>query len=489
MRWMIQWMKSRAARVVLILLIHLFVSSDLHAQKLPLYTIKNGQMYIELGKHLNEKVIDSFIRQYDLQGLALKDFILRGFDDSIEKKGWRLLHNSPVDFAICKPLGSVDNLTDPAIKILFAEKYPEFAGQFNPVGNNIVYGWNKFRNKTPFIIQSDSIVIFYLRGNTGAREVLLAGSFTNWQHAALRMIKTDSGWIARVPLKPGKYWYKFIIDGGWTTDRDNSIAENDGRGNDNSVFYKTNRVFRLKGFTNAKRVFISGSFNQWREKELLMTKTSEGWELAMYLGNGTHTYRFIVDGNWMTDPANPDKLPNEFNDYNSVIRMGTPYVFYLKGYTNARQVVLAGSFNRWRTDELFMTRTADGWTLPYTLGPGNYEYRFRADNNWASPEDAVKGSSGNSFFVIEPNYTFRLKGYDKAKTVYIAGDFNNWSPNTFAMKREGNEWILKVHLTPGKQRYKFVVDGEWILDPANKLWEQNEHSTGNSVLWIERPNF
>ncbi|ALJ01533.1 hypothetical protein DC20_17010 [Rufibacter tibetensis] len=86
---------------------------------------------------------------------------------------------------------------------------------------------------------------------------------------------------------------------------------------------------------------------------------------------------------------------------------------------------------------------------------------------------------------MSPNYTFRLKGHEKAKAVYVAGDFNNWDPKALLMRREGNEWVFDVHLPLGKNRYKFVVDGEWIIDPANKLWEQNEHNTGNSIIWIE----
>jgi hypothetical protein len=54
------------------------------------------------------------------------------------------------------------------------------------------------------------------------------------------------------------------------------------------------------------------------------------------------------------------------------------------------------------------------------------------------------------------------------------------------MKKQGDEWILPLHLANGKHRYKFIVDGKWILDPANKLWEQNDEGTGNSILWIGR---
>jgi len=45
-------------------------------------------------------------------------------------------------------------------------------------------------------------------------------------------------------------------------------------------------------------------------------------------------------------------------------------------------------------------------------------------------------------------------------------------------------WILPCFLEPGKYIYKFVIDGKWILDPSNSVWEENEYNTGNSVLWV-----
>jgi hypothetical protein len=51
------------------------------------------------------------------------------------------------------------------------------------------------------------------------------------------------------------------------------------------------------------------------------------------------------------------------------------------------------------------------------------------------------------------------------------------------MQKQGNEWIIEQHLLPGKHQYKFVVDGKWIVDPANELREPNEFGEENSVLW------
>jgi len=462
------------------IVLFILIAQCVHAQ-LPVrsYTLQNGKMYIAIGKDLQKSSLDSFITKYELYDLDLQNFIKTGAPDSLNKLGWKIDIDNKELFVISKPLFSADNINNAADKINFTQKESQ-EGQFPNTGEQVHFGNNRFKNKLPFAV-NDSSVRFFLKGNTKANNINLAGSFNNWDPAALPMIKTDSGWIAYVKLPAGKHWYKFVIDGNWRIDTDNLNIENDGLGNDNSVYYKANYNFNLEGYTSAKRVYVSGSFNDWREKELLMQRTAAGWTIPVYLPEGTHTYRFIIDGNWITDPGNNDKLPNEFNEFNSVVRMGKPYLFKLDGFTDAKKVSVLGSFNNWKEDELFMTKTATGWELPYTLGAGNYEYRLKIDNKYTA--DVV--TKGNIALIIEPNFTFGLKGFENAKTVTVAGDLNNWNPTSFRMTREGDEWIFKAHLGKGKHRYKFVVDGNWILDPANKLWEQNEHNTGNSVLWIE----
>ena len=448
------------------------------------YTVKEGNMYIKLSKNISEGALDSFITQYGLRDLALKYFFKNNSSDSLEKLGWRIEFNSPKEFVISKPLKSFNKNYNAADKILLTEKQKSIAERFPSVSKKIQYGYNLFQNKYPFRVD-ESIVTFFLRNHKNARRVMLAGSFNTWEPNDLPMIRTDSGWISYVKLTPGKYWYKFIADGGWMVDDDNMIQEDDEFGNTNSVFFKTNILFTVKAFNDSKKVYLAGSFNNWRTHELQMNRMAAGWELPLYLADGTHTYRYMTDDGWHTDPANPEKIPNESNDFNSVIHVGKPYLFKLNGYTDAKKVLLTGSFNNWRKDELLMKKTETGWELPYALGPGNYEYNFIVDGKLiADPDNLLTANKENSYLVLDANYTFRLKGYSKAKTVFLAGDFNDWAPDGLSMKKEGNDWIYHLHLPPGKHLYKFVVDGEWIIDPANKQWERNEFGTGNSIIWI-----
>src|SRR5688572_18939162 len=241
--------KSMLTIVSIMTLVILLLPAMMNAQTpARIYTIKNGKMYIQLSKQVAESSLDSFISQYALEDLAIKDFIKTGFKDSLRNRGWEITASNNQSWVFTKPLSAVDNMKDPGDRFRFSENHEAIAAEFPSVSNNVVVGYNRFKNKYPFAI-TDSVVTFYLKDNQKANRVMLAGSFNNWLPDILAMTRTDSGWIANVKLTPGKYWYKFIIDGNWTIDHDNKLNENDGHGNTNSVFYVTNIVFKLPAFT------------------------------------------------------------------------------------------------------------------------------------------------------------------------------------------------------------------------------------------------
>jgi serine/threonine protein kinase len=69
-----------------------------------------------------------------------------------------------------------------------------------------------------------------------AKKVYLAGSFNNWSQTATPLRKDAAGtWSAVQQLRPGRYQYKFVIDGAWTIDKENNLREPDSYGGHNSV--------------------------------------------------------------------------------------------------------------------------------------------------------------------------------------------------------------------------------------------------------------
>ena len=83
---------------------------------------------------------------------------------------------------------------------------------------------------------------------------------------------------------------------------------------------------------------------------------------------------------------------------------------------------------------------------------------------------------------LRGNVTFRLRGFADAKVVAVAGDFNNWNQSQFLFAREGGEWVCRVRLPAGTYQYKFIVDGNWLIDPSNPQSIHDRRGFENSML-------
>lgn len=72
-----------------------------------------------------------------------------------------------------------------------------------------------------------------------------------------------------------------------------------------------------------------------------------------------------------------------------------------------------------------------------------------------------------------------------ATEVGIAGSFNDWHPNVTPMIRlSDGKWAKELALPPGRYEYRFVVDGEWVDDPAATELIPNPFGTPNAVLVV-----
>lgn len=71
-----------------------------------------------------------------------------------------------------------------------------------------------------------------------------------------------------------------------------------------------------------------------------------------------------------------------------------------------------------------------------------------------------------------------------ASEVFLAGDFNDWNPTQYSMRKfKSGKCTKKLKLNPGRYEYKFVVDGEWWTDPQN----ENRQATDlgeNSIIEV-----
>ncbi|WP_372950001.1 S41 family peptidase [Mariniphaga sp.] len=85
------------------------------------------------------------------------------------------------------------------------------------------------------------------------------------------------------------------------------LAETIKKAEANKPLFKQIR-FELNGFENAKEVFVSGTFNSWSPTSTPMENIGNMWVATVETEPGNVGYKYIVDGQWITDPDNSDTI-------------------------------------------------------------------------------------------------------------------------------------------------------------------------------------
>jgi len=69
-----------------------------------------------------------------------------------------------------------------------------------------------------------------------ARTVCLVGDFTHWEQHPIPMKRNRTGlWKTQVPLQPGKYQYRFLVDGEWFDDPKCALHAPNPFGSENDI--------------------------------------------------------------------------------------------------------------------------------------------------------------------------------------------------------------------------------------------------------------
>ncbi|MEW6558111.1 MAG: alpha-amylase family glycosyl hydrolase [Elusimicrobiota bacterium] len=96
---------------------------------------------------------------------------------------------------------------------------------------------------------------------------------------------------------------------------------------------KSETVISYKPEGKVTDVFIAGEFNGWNPKATRMQKEEreerrekrEEYFVKLELSPGKYQYKFVVDGNWLSDPENPETTPDGFGGKNSVLVVGEEF--------------------------------------------------------------------------------------------------------------------------------------------------------------------
>jgi len=198
------------------------------------------------------------------------------------------------------------------------------AGVFLLIGAGLLAGWRAGATPAP---------THFAYKAADATSVGIAGEFNGWKPAAMTK-GADGTWTVDIPLEPGEYGYKFVVNGSdWELDPSNpnkktvdgidnssltvgGAAPAAGGGSPGAV------VFTYSNAT-AGAVFLAGQFNGWNTSATPMTKDASGvWSASVPLGPGSYQYKLFVDGTWMLDPGNPQQADDGTGNKNSLKVVG-----------------------------------------------------------------------------------------------------------------------------------------------------------------------
>jgi chromosome partitioning protein len=72
----------------------------------------------------------------------------------------------------------------------------------------------------------------------------------------------------------------------------------------------------------AEEVYLAGDFNHWQlDDKSRMEKHNGSWTKKLKLSSGQHHYRFVIDGKWTEDPANPNREINPYGEMDSLLEI------------------------------------------------------------------------------------------------------------------------------------------------------------------------
>jgi hypothetical protein len=209
-------------------------------------------------------------------------------------------------------------------------------------------------------------------------------------------------------------------------------------------------VFTLDA-PEAGAVFLAGDFNGWNATADPLTKGSDGtWSVTVALDPGSYEYKFVVDDQWREDPDNPDKKDDPFGGSNSVVTVAAD-----------GSVARSGA-----------TAPAPGGSA---AGSGNLDISDLEGLDYKKP-GPQKVAGGIAFTYVDGN----------AGSVNLAGSMNGWSADSTPLVNDGDgNWAVVVPLDEGEHQYKFVVDGNWMQDPANPQAVGDGYGGSNSAVTVD----
>ena len=185
----------------------------------------------------------------------------------------------------------------------------------------------------------DDHVLITLEPSPAPRYVAAVFAHEGYRHKHTFNRNRNDVYFLMYPIPEGveKLEYRLVADGLWGRDPQNPVARLDGTGVPISIYelpepretppespvvHEERYVEFYFETEPGRRVFVSGSFNNWDPYMHRMTEESPGrYRLHLRVPAGTHYYEFISSGERLPDPLNERRVYNREGNRVSVLQV------------------------------------------------------------------------------------------------------------------------------------------------------------------------
>lgn len=266
-----------------------------------------------------------------------------------------------------------------------------------------------------------------------------------------------------------------------------------------SPVYHTDGTVTFHLATEEQEAGIKGTFTNWLTMPMEPVSEAEdgfvGFTATVKVPTegGIYTYGMVTgeEEQWIGDPENKSKTDNPVVVRNPEIGNGTVTIYWpateaVNGKVTYRKY---GSKDTYKEAEFKPVADAQNLyaaEIDRAESGKKYEYTIKIDGkvqediyNFASKESGVA-----TFIpckkITEPDYDSPVIQEDgtvtfhywnpSAMEVKLAGDMTNWASDAIVMEKnsENGLFTATIHVPAGSYGYKFIVDGNWVLDEKNK---------------------
>lgn len=332
----------------------------------------------------------------------------------------------------------------------------------------------------------------------------VAGDFNDWSENRhrLRDENNDGLWKVTIPLKPGGYHYRFVLNGKhWL--RDYANPQYSGEHSNAFIYVDTiaypqvSRVHPANGswlYEVVDSVIFHFDHPILQEQAFRVALSFDGSEPSFFvrdstlrmalppLSEGEHTWQIAVinlcgdtvytkQGLWYVNFHNQAPRAHAGNsqwayiDQKIKLNGGRTYDPDWDGPLHFHWQKISGP---------------SGFTLQNAHTPfpefiattaGTYRFHMTVyDSSGASAADetevlVLNARQPQTLFTVDPAIW-----PDSIRSVSLVGEFNQWNVQSHPMRwnRDSMYWQISLPLDPGQYEYKFVINGSnWIIDPQN----------------------